>query len=320
MTNDMRRGELSGEETAMRMLPIQDVLTRKFARQAAIPQLECHASGHCAHFGRISPGCLKCFIADNFSINIPLGPECNAKCVYCYGGLKDRTPSDGEIMAIKTRLLQKARKHGAQEGIIPTISFTGGGEPLLSIGLIERYMQYCKGVEKHLTRKPWYYVYTNGIIADEPMIRRLADLGFDEIRFHLGASDFARKVYRNLETAVKYIDTVSVETPAWPPHRKKLFAMLPILEETGVKHLNIGEIEIDPFNMKTIDAALPDAEVYQFYAIHLYDGGLVYDLMEEIVAQRYSFSVLDCSAFVKSMQRAPGKWLMHEPVPAICTL
>ena len=303
----------------MRMLSVQDVLAKKFARQAAIPQLEYHASGHCVHIGKISPGCLKCFVPDNFSINVPLGPECNAKCVYCYGGLKDRSPSDGEIMAIKTRLLQKARKHGQQDGIIPTISFTGGGEPLLSIDLIERYMQYCKGIEKHLSRKPWYYVYTNGIIADEQMICMLRDLGFNEIRFHLGASNFARKVYRNLEVTVKHIDTVTVETPAWPPHREPLFKMLPILENTGVKHLNIGEIEIDSFNEKTIGAALPDAEVYQLHAIHLYDGGLVYDLMEEVAAQGYSFSILDCSSFVKSMQRAPGKWLMHEPGPPICT-
>ena len=95
--------------------------------------------------------------------------------------------------------------------------------------------------------------------------------------------------------------------------------MLPIIENMGVKHLNIGEIEIDSFNAETIGAALPNAEVYQLHAIHLYDGGLVYDLMEEVAAQGYSFSILDCSAFVKSMQRAPGKWLMHEPVPLACT-
>ena len=48
--------------------------------------------------------------------------------------------------------------------------------------------------------------------------------------------------------------------------------------------------------------------------MHLYDEGLVYDLMEEVVAKGYSFSVLDCNSFVKTIQRSPGKLVCHEDV------
>ncbi len=51
-------------------------------------------------------------------------------------------------------------------------------------------------------------------------------LGFDEVRFHLGASNFSAKVYENLGNATRLLKAVSVETPAWPPHREKLFEML----------------------------------------------------------------------------------------------
>ena len=112
--------------------------------------------------------------------------------------------------------------------------------------------------------------------------------------------------------AVKYIDTVTVETPAWPPHRKNLFKMLPIIQDIGVMHLNIGQIEITSANREKIAKALPDAEVFQCHVIHLDDGGLVYDLMEEVLKKKYSFSILDCSCFVKSIQRAPGKYLLSE--------
>jgi pyruvate formate-lyase activating enzyme-like uncharacterized protein len=149
-------------------------------------------------------------------------------------------------------------------------------------------------------------------LADEETLKRLQDMGFDEIRFHLGASNFAKKVYKNLEKAVRYFKVVSVETPAWPPHRKKLFAMLPIINDLGVKHLNLGEVEITAHNYNKIAEMMPNAEIYHCFEMHLYDGGLTYDLMEEALIRKYSFSILDCSCFVKSYQRAPAKFVAHE--------
>jgi hypothetical protein len=94
--------------------------------------------------------------------------------------------------------------------------------------------------------------------------------------------------------------------------------MLPRLQQIGVKHLNIGEIQITQYNRERIDHLLPDAEIYQNRTIHLDDGGLVYDLMAEVLRQGYSYSVLDCNSFVKSIQTSPGKWMLHEPVNGLC--
>lgn len=41
----------------MRMLSVQELFCRKLARQETIPGLEFHASGHCVHVGKLSPGC-----------------------------------------------------------------------------------------------------------------------------------------------------------------------------------------------------------------------------------------------------------------------
>jgi len=198
------------------------------------------------------------------------------------------------------------------------ISFSGGGDPLLSMDLMDSYMMFFKNIEPQLKIEPWYYLYTNGVLASIETLLKLRDMGIHEIRFHLGASNFSRAVYKNLHNAVRLIETVTVETPSWPPHRQKLFQMLPLINDLGVKHLNIGQIEITPLNIKKIARALPRAEVFQCYNIHLDDGGLVYDLIEEVLKNKYSFSVLDCSCFVKSIQRSPGRYLMSENIDGLC--
>lgn len=302
----------------MTMLTIQEAFQRKFERQSRIKELELHASGHCAHIGQLSPGCRRCFVPNTYSRNFHLGQVCNVNCHYCFGeqNHRDVPPADNQL-EFKAKLLTQLLLAQKMD-TYPTISFTGSGEPLMNLDAIEFYMDFFRSNEDLLPVRPWYYLYTNGLLATEPAILHLKEMGFDEIRFHLGASSFAERVYRHMTIAAQHINTITVETPAWPPHRDKLFEMLPRLEAIGVKHLNLGEIQLQPQNQDAILMLVPDAEFYQNYYIHLDDGGLVYDLMAEVVAQGYSFSVLDCNSFVKSIQQAPGKRCLHEPVDGLC--
>jgi len=109
-----------------------------------------------------------------------------------------------------------------------------------------------------------------------------------------------------------------VETPSWPPHKKKLFEMLPRIDDLGVNHLNLAEIEITRYNYNRIAKILPKGEIYQCYEMHLYDGRLAYDIIEEVLRKKYSYSVLDCNCFVKSIQRSPAKWVAHQSVEGLC--
>jgi pyruvate formate-lyase activating enzyme-like uncharacterized protein len=292
----------------MKIIPIQKAYARKFERQRRIAGLEYHAAGHCVHLGKLSPGCYSCFVPDKYRRNLLSGVRCNLNCVYCYYKF-DREEEKTERLRQKAQCLADSRRPDYDPKVI---SFTGGGEPLLYMEGLAAWMDFLREVERDTGKRPWYYLYTNGLLADEETLKRLQDLGFDEIRFHMGASNFAKKVYKNLEKAVRYFKVVSVETPAWPPHRKKLFAMLPIINDLGVKHLNLGEVEITAYNYNRIAKLLPDAEIYQCFEMHLYDGGLTYDLMEEVLIRKYSFSILDCGCFVKSFQRAPAKFVAHE--------
>ncbi len=288
----------------MKYISIQEAFGKKFERQRRIKNLKYHALGNCVHIGKISPGCISCFKADPFCTNFNCGAKCNLNCIYC--------PSDKEVKEFTKQANRKWKKKLLLDSKKPdynplVYSFSGGGEPLLYIDLISEIMKLIHNLTKHLKRKPWLYLYTNGTVVDKEMILKLRDLGFDEIRFHLGATNFSKGVYQYMSIAVKYLNTVTVETPAWPPHRKQLFQMLPIIEDIGVKHLNLTEIEFNENNTERILRALPNAKIYPCYQVHLVDEGLTYDIIEEVIKKKYSYSVLDCSCFVKLIQRGKAR-------------
>lgn len=296
----------------MKILNIQEALKNKFARQARIKKLQYHASGHCVHIGKLSPGCYACFVPAPFRTNIETGKKCNLSCAYCF---TDKSQPDQPALTGKARFIGKSSLAGYDP---ITISFSGGGEPLLYPGVIREYMEMFSAIEKQTGKRPWYYIYTNGILAESGMLLQLRDMGFDEIRFHLGASNFSAKAYKNMRNAVRLFKAVSVETPAWPAHRKKLFEMMPKIEDAGVKHLNIGEVEVNRANYGKIAKYFPAARIYQFGGMYLYDEGLVYDLIEEALEKGYTYSVLDCSCFVKSIQRDSGKHVACQDVRGLC--
>ncbi|MFH1622376.1 MAG: radical SAM protein [Candidatus Omnitrophota bacterium] len=299
----------------MKLISIQEAYQRKFARQRAIKELKYDASGHCVHIGKLSPGCYSCFVPDSFCMNFCPGLKCNLDCVYCGYNQRRKDFSAKKHFEDEVALCEQSFKKNYKP---MRMSFSGGGEPLMYMDVIKKHMKVLRYIERRTKHKPWYYLYTNGILANTKILSQLKELGFDEIRFHLGASNFSKEAYNNLKKAVRYIKVVSVETPAWEPHRKKLFDMLPKIENMGVKHLNIGEIEIDKYNYKKIAKIMPKGEIYQCYLMHLYDGGLVYDIIEEVIKKKYPFSVIDCSCFVKSIQRAPAKHVYHEDVSGLC--
>jgi len=131
------------------------------------------------------------------------------------------------------------------------------------------------------------------------------EIGIDEIRVHPSASNFSQEVYNNIKLAVQHIPTVTIEVPAWPPHRDKLMEMLPIIEDIGVKHLDICQIEItNNKQLERIEKELGPISIYQAFYPVMDDGGLVEDIMKEVLKKGYSYSVIDCNGFVKQSRGA----------------
>ena len=298
----------------MRVLDIQEGYARKFARQAGVPGLELHAAGHCAHLGALSPGCYGCF-APAATWGVRLGDDvglpnvCNMDCPHCFREHEVRAAyhvPDGWELPQKTQdqILQHFLRFNRLESLFVLYNFSGVSVPLFYVPVIARFMNYFRNViEKDILKvRGWAKLYTNGTRLDRDMALRLRDLGLDEVRVNPSASGFSREVYRNIETAAACLPVVTVEVPSWPPYRKSLFEMLPLLAGLGVRHLDICQVEIFSLaGLERIRRILPDAEVYQGHWMMLDDGGLVEELMQAVAAQARPFSVIDCNAFVKQV-------------------
>jgi sulfatase maturation enzyme AslB (radical SAM superfamily) len=134
----------------MKIISIQEAYQRKFQRQRVIPELQYHASGHCVHIGKISPGCYGCFVPDPFSRNICSGAKCNLNCVYC----TDKEPRDftkKELLIRKAMILRESYSKNYRPS---KISFSGGGDPLLYMDVIADYMKLLRNIEKRIKHKP----------------------------------------------------------------------------------------------------------------------------------------------------------------------
>ncbi len=297
-----------------RIIPLQRAFKRKIERQENLKGLKFKCYGSCAYVGEdISPGCYPCFYSDACLCGFTLGSNfglpnvCNRDCVYCFGPHQVQQNYSvpvgwrltDEWKADVKKYLAKEKNRISTECKMQYYTLTGIAEPLLYFPVLDELMKFCRDmIDPFMGVRGWAKIYTNGTLLTLENIWKLEDLGIDEVRIHLGATNFSQEVYDNLKLAVKHIPTVTVETPAWPPYREKLFEMLPIIQDIGVKHLDICQIEIfSKEQLEKIERALGDVELYQGFFPVMDDGGLVEDLMEEVLVKGYSYSVLDCNGF-----------------------
>lgn len=305
----------------IKIIPIQEAYRKKIDRQEALSGLKYRCHGSCAYLGQdISPGCYGCFYSDAFFYSFMLGRDlglpniCNKDCIYCFEPHEVRENlvlptgwriSDAWKESVKRDLFEERLKI-TTECKMQYYEFSGVCEPLLYRSVLADLMQFLRAVVDPLMgTRGWAKIYTNGTLLNLDNILRLKEMGFDEVRIHPGATGFSSDIYENMRLAVKHLPTVTVETPAWPPHRQKLFEMLPVIQDIGVKHLNICQIEIThQKQLERIEAALGEVQIYQAFYPVMDDGGLVEDIMREVIARDYSYSVLDCNGFVKQSRNA----------------
>lgn len=318
----------------MKVINIQQAFVRKINRQKKLAKYsdkaEFHCGGNCFHIGKISPGCIGCFCSGVYTYSFFCGKSfglpdvCNRNCVQCFTPSKQVNTKIREIPRewvdfVKQNfnrkinyLLEDAKKY--KDNHIMYV-FTGFAEPLLYMPIIKLCMNYIRNeVEKTINKRVFFKLYTNGTLLDLNNILQLKELGLDEIRVNVTADNFSEEVYDNMRIAVKHIPIVTVEVPLWEPYRKGLFEMLPIIDDIGVKHLDLCAVEI--WNKEAYDRiskALPDAEVYQAgVPLVIDDKGLAEELMKEVIDKNYSYSVIDCNGFVKQMYHPSGRGINKE--------
>jgi len=270
------------------------IMQEKFERQNSIKELEYHAAGACVHIGPVSPGCRVCFTGEEFQI----GTKCQFKCPMCY---YDRKKNDSGVRKDVATRLTDHFYNGlfADQNKLVGISFQSSGETLYYMNDIHNFCTINKRIENIRNVAIYQFLYTNGVLANKINLKLLWDMNIDEIRFHVSASDFSKTVIDNMYEAAKMGFTVTVEEPSWPAHKKKLIEFLPTMKDIGVSHLDIVEVQVTEWNKSDIDAVYPKGRYYKDAFYHMYDEGMVYDIIEEVIAKGYSFSVLDCNSWVE---------------------
>jgi pyruvate formate-lyase activating enzyme-like uncharacterized protein len=283
----------------MHLVDFREIFQERLKRQARIAELQVHASGHCVHVGRISYACGWCFGAREL-FQLVVGTECMCRgtCPYCFFGSKVEVVHSGYRDNLD-ELFNLAMRYDWKPDLISYNSF---GETLLALtnGYKASFLHAAaviRRVEERQSYKIYKKLYTNGLLANDDTLATLKhDLDVTEIRFHLSASNFSEVVYENMQRARDMGFVVVVEEPSLPTHREQLFEMLPRIDAIGVKHFDICEVLITENSLEKLHALFPEGRMYKNHSYHLYDEGLAYDLIEEVIRKGYGFSIIDCSS------------------------
>lgn len=261
----------------------------------AIRTVHVEADGEVLYLGELSPGCRAC--KEGVWDCVFTTMRCNLDCAFCYSPHAIPRDYTGSVFGATPEQIASnyARTH------IAGVSFSGG-EPFVDApGLFDWI-----GWFKERWSDKYYWVYTNGLLADEVHLRRLGELGIDEVRFNMAATGYDHPtVMRNLAAAARFIPNVTVEIPAIPDHASKLLASLAEWSALGVRFLNLHELIYEPGSNS---ASMPGAR----QAIVTADGhraefnprsrALTLAVMARVQDEGLALSVNDCSMQSKIRQ------------------
>jgi pyruvate formate-lyase activating enzyme-like uncharacterized protein len=220
---------------------------------------------------------------------VQLGFRCNTRCPFCFLDVYDSEKShenekDGWRVFLKNFLNRKNQLEG--------ISLTGG-EPLLYLSELEACVKAMRAAKPDL----YFWIYTNGILADDKHLTFLADLGVSEIRFNLAATNYSENVLQNLERARGGFEYVAVEVPSYPKQKERLIGCLEELNRIGIDQLNLQELLVTNANVHRLEGEGYETGLLFFKKFFLYGSRkMTYEVMQHCIENDYSFTVNDCSA------------------------
>jgi pyruvate formate-lyase activating enzyme-like uncharacterized protein len=264
-----------------------DVLEEIKLLQNSIPGLCFHDSYQAVSTGPLIPGCEICTRTGYLSFQ--LGFRCNAKCPFCFLHIYQADTSNEDEKYNRQALLKEFhRRNNELEGVSLT-----GGEPLLYLTELTACVTEMREAKPALH----FWVYTNGILADDEYLGVLRNLGIREIRFNLAATNYSEGVLENLERARGMFEYVTVEVPSYPKQKDRLMGCLGELERIGIDQLNLQELWVTDANARRLEGEGYQSGMLFFTKFFLYGSRrMTYEVMQHCVENKYSFTVNDCSA------------------------
>ena len=199
------------------------------------------AKGSKLYTGSRSPGCQICengYWGCNF-----INDLCTQDCFFCPSdhSMKDETISQTDDFKFKNPM---DHIHFLKTFGIKGVGFSGG-EPLL---VLDNLLSHITAIRKEFGSSMYLWMYTNGNLVNNSVLKRLREAGLNEIRFNLTARNYD---VTPVLLAKKDIPVVTVEIPAVPEEFESIKKLLFEWESIGVDFLNIHQLYATAYNYKS---------------------------------------------------------------------
>ena len=212
------------------------------------PMVQELENGSMVH-GQLPRGCVMCERGSKMVLLVT--GKCLFNCFYCPLSEKkqDRKVvyADELLVAGDDDIIFEANAISA-EGTGIT-----GGDPLVDIEQTLRFIRLLKdnfGKEHHI------HLYT--ATPDTEMIRKLAEAGLDEIRFHPPPSSWKdislTKYPEAIRTALESGMYTGLEIPTLPDMKEDIVILIEAARESGAQFINLNELEFSETNWRELKA------------------------------------------------------------------
>jgi len=198
-------------------------------------------TGSCSEIGcwlgRLPRGCELCM--DGLKSVIFVTGLCSDKCFYCPISLTKRRKDQ---MFVNEVLVSDA-KDLISEVVVSGSRGAGltGGDPLIRL---DKTLNVIKVLKEFFGNSFHIHLYTTGSLLTEDVIRKLVDVGLDELRIHI----ISERSWLAIKTALKYPITVGIENPVIPGEFEYLKSVIVRAYEAGVEFINLNELEFSESN------------------------------------------------------------------------
>lgn len=170
---------------------------------------------------------------------------CSFHCFYCPVSdekmYKDVIYADEKRVEEDADVLEEARAIRAKGAGIT------GGDPLEAVDRTCHYIRLLKG-----EFGPEFHTHLYTMSTDPDKIRKLAEAGLDELRFHVPPGLWARAGTSGFVDAVRLAKslgmTVGVEVPLIPEREEDLVKLVEWAESEGLSFVNLNEMEYSDAN------------------------------------------------------------------------
>lgn len=200
-----------------------------------------------AYTGRLPKGCVLC--EKGAKLVLLLTGVCPRRCFYCPLSTEKR----GKDVTYANERMVRTVDEALDEARLMRALGTGitGGDPLARA---DRAVEAVRALKDAFGQRHHIHLYTS--TADRDTIRRLAEAGLDEIRFHPPIALWARLQGSEFDDALRLSEDLGMdagmELPVIPGKEDGLRAAVSFASSAEIDFVNLNELEFSETNWKAL--------------------------------------------------------------------